>query len=96
MIETAVDLGKHHGVEVRGMVSIGEDLRLPPNEFDLVYIANTIHHIQDRASLIEQVHRTLKPGGRFFSIDPIAYNPVINVYRRMATRTRTEDESPWA
>lgn len=94
MIETAVNLGKQYGVEVRGMVSVGEDLRLPPNEFDLVYIANTIHHIQDRASLIEQVHRTLKPGGRFFSIDPIAYNPVINVYRRMATRTRTEDESP--
>jgi SAM-dependent methyltransferase len=94
MIETAVNLGKQYGVEVRGIVSVGEDLRLSPNEFDLVYIANTIHHIQDRASLIEQVHRTLKPGGRFFSIDPIAYNPVINIYRRMATRTRTEDESP--
>jgi SAM-dependent methyltransferase len=50
--------------------------------------------VHDRASLFGQVQRALKPGGRFFSIDPIAYNPVINVYRRMATKVRTEDESP--
>ena len=94
MVETVVKLGKHYGVEINGMVSTGEHMNLPQDEFDLVYIANTIHHIQERTSLIEQIYRTLKPGGRFFSIDPIAYNPVINVYRRMATETRTEDESP--
>jgi 2-polyprenyl-3-methyl-5-hydroxy-6-metoxy-1,4-benzoquinol methylase len=94
MVETVMKLGQHHGVEINGMVSTGEHMSLPPDEFDLVYIANTIHHIQDRSSLIGQIYRTLKPGGRFFSIDPIAYNPVINVYRRMATETRTEDESP--
>jgi SAM-dependent methyltransferase len=59
-----------------------------------VYIANTIHHVQDRRRLLEQISRSLKTGGRFFSIDPIAYNPVINVYRKMATQTRTDDESP--
>jgi SAM-dependent methyltransferase len=94
MVETTVALGKRYGVEIRGLVATGEDLGLPPDEFDLVYIANAIHHIRDRALLIEQIHRTLKPGGRFFSIDPIAYNPIINVYRKMATKTRTEDESP--
>ncbi|MGZ3705827.1 MAG: SAM-dependent methyltransferase, partial [Bdellovibrionota bacterium] len=34
------------------------------------------------------------PGGVFFSWDPIEYNPVINVYRRMATDVRTVDEAP--
>ena len=38
--------------------------------------------------------RALKPGGMFFSYDPLAYNPLINVYRRMATAVRTPDESP--
>jgi SAM-dependent methyltransferase len=94
MVETTVKLGERYGVKIRGLVSVGEDLRLPACEFDFVYIANTIHHVQDRRRLLEQISRTLKAGGRFFSIDPIAYNPVINVYRRMATRTRTEDESP--
>jgi hypothetical protein len=40
------------------------------------------------------MHRALKPGGMFISYDPIAYNPLINVYRRMATAVRTPDESP--
>ena len=94
MIDTTVKLGQRHGVKIEGIVSVGEDLRLPPGAFDLVYIANTIHHVQDRPRLLEQISQTLKAGGRFFSIDPIAYNPVINVYRRMATETRTADESP--
>src|SRR6266478_423259 len=54
----------------------------------------TVHPVHDRASLFGQAHRALKPGGRFFSINPVAYNPVINVYRRMATEVRTEDENP--
>ncbi len=36
----------------------------------------------------------LKPEGVFVSYDPIAYNPIINVYRRIATRVRTSDEKP--
>jgi hypothetical protein len=32
----------------------------------------------------------------FFSYDPLAYNPVINLYRRMATEVRTPDEAPLA
>jgi SAM-dependent methyltransferase len=94
MVQTAIDLGKRYGVEIRGIVAVGEDLRLPPDEFDLVYTANTIHHIQDREKLFMQIRGALKPGGRFFSYDPIAYNPVINIYRRMANKVRTEDESP--
>ena len=57
-------------------------------------MANAIHHTQNRALLFEQMSRALKPGGMFFSYDPLAYNPVINLYRRMATGVRTPDESP--
>ena len=67
---------------------------MPEAAFDMIYVANTIHHVQDRASLFSQMHRALKPGGRFFSYDPLAYNPAINVYRRMATEVRTPDEAP--
>src|SRR5580704_15848563 len=94
MVETALKLGDLYGVKLEGVVSTGEDLRVPDSSYDFVYLANVIHHVHDRARLFGQIHRALKPGGRFFSIDPIAYNPVINVYRRMATEVRTEDESP--
>ncbi len=94
MVDTAVRLGQLHGVAIDGVVTPGEALNVEPDAYDFVYVANTIHHVTDKAGLFEQVRRALKPGGRFFSWDPLAYNPAINAYRRMATAVRTEDESP--
>ncbi len=94
MVETVLALGKKFGVEMEGIVSSGESLNVPRDAFDFVYVANTIHHVQNRHQLFGQMKRALKPGGKFFSIDPLAYNPAINVYRRMATEVRTPDEAP--
>ena len=94
MVECAVKLGKIHGVQIEGIAQSGESLDVPAGHYDLVYIANTIHHVTDKRQLFEQIQKALKPGGRFFSFDPLAYNPVIQVYRRMATEVRTEDEAP--
>jgi SAM-dependent methyltransferase len=94
MVETARELARRYRVEVEGIVSGVEDLSVAAETFDFVYIANTIHHVRDRDALFQRIHRALKPGGFFFSCDPLAYNPAINAYRRIATAVRTEDESP--
>ena len=94
MIQTGRELARKYGVEIEGIVSQAEDLGVSAETYNFVYIANTIHHVRDRDALFQKIHRALKPGGRFFSYDPVAYNPAINVYRRMATKVRTEDESP--
>jgi SAM-dependent methyltransferase len=94
MVEKVLTLGKKYGVELEGIVSGGENLDVPAGHYDLVYIANTIHHVEDRPRLFAQMSAALKPGGMFFSFDPLAYNPLINVYRKMATAVRTPDESP--
>lgn len=94
MVEKVLDLAAKHSVEMEGIVSTAESLNVPENHFDFVYIANTIHHVPDRAQLFSQIRRSLRPGGVFFSYDPLAYNPAINIYRRMATGVRTPDESP--
>jgi SAM-dependent methyltransferase len=94
MVETAQSLGRKFGVHIDGVVSTAECLNVPTAAYDIIYTANTIHHVQDRHSLYQEMSRALKPGGVFFSYDPLAYNPVINVYRRMATGVRTPDESP--
>jgi ubiquinone/menaquinone biosynthesis C-methylase UbiE len=94
MVETTLSLGKRHGVELKGVISVAEELNVPSATFDLVYIANAIHHVQDRTRMYDEIRRVLRPRGRFFSYDPLTYNPVINVYRRMATEVRTPDERP--
>jgi ubiquinone/menaquinone biosynthesis C-methylase UbiE len=94
MVQTGRELARRYGVEVEGIVSEAEDLSVAAESFDFVYIANTIHHVRDRDALFQKIHRALKPGGLFFSSDPLAYNPAINVYRWIATEVRSEDESP--
>jgi SAM-dependent methyltransferase len=94
MVATALDLGRKFGVQLEGIIASAENLNLTADTYDIVYAANTIHHVQDRAALFQQLRRALKPGGMFFSYDPLAYNPLINVYRRMATAVRTTDEAP--
>jgi 2-polyprenyl-3-methyl-5-hydroxy-6-metoxy-1,4-benzoquinol methylase len=94
MVELTARLAQAHGVAVEALVSPAERLAVPSESFDVVYLANVVHHVEDRPALWREVHRVLTPGGRFFSWDPLAYNPVINVYRRMATEVRTPDERP--
>jgi SAM-dependent methyltransferase len=94
MVEMALNLGKKFGVSIEGIVSSAEDLELPASTYDIIYVANTIHHVHNRSALFKQMSNALKPGGMFFSYDPLAYNPLINVYRRMATAVRTPDEMP--
>jgi len=96
MISFAKQLALRHKVNINFIVSAAEHLRLEPNFFDFIYCANLIHHISvgDRNLFIKKMHRILKKEGWFYSIDPLAYNPVINVYRRMANSVRSYDEKP--
>ncbi|MBL0033465.1 MAG: methyltransferase domain-containing protein [Bacteroidetes bacterium] len=64
-----------------------------PDNIDYVYIANTLHHV-DFDKCTNEIYRVLKPGGKNVVIGSLKHNPIINIYRRMATKVRTEDESP--
>jgi 2-polyprenyl-3-methyl-5-hydroxy-6-metoxy-1,4-benzoquinol methylase len=83
-----------NGVKVSTLVVSATDLSSIPNDtYDIVYGANMLHHVDIKQCMTE-VHRVLKPGGKAVFWDPVQYNPVINVYRRMAAGVRTEDEHP--
>lgn len=94
MADFARRLAAHHEVGIESRVTAAEELDVEEDAFDFVYIANTIHHVTDKDRLFASVRRALRGGGWFFSWDPLAYNPVINIYRKMATEVRTEDEQP--
>jgi ubiquinone/menaquinone biosynthesis C-methylase UbiE len=94
MVEVALQLAEANGVEVEGRTENAMALTFPDNTFDIVYASNLLHHIPDPKIAIGEMHRVLKPGGKACFWDPLRHNPVINVYRRMATEVRTEDEMP--
>jgi SAM-dependent methyltransferase len=94
MVDVALKLADRYGVNIEGRVINALSIDIPDNTFDIVYASNLLHHIPDPLITIREMHRVLKPGGKMCFWDPLRHNPVINVYRRMATEVRTEDEMP--
>jgi SAM-dependent methyltransferase len=88
------ETARAHGVSIEAVVTPAERLDVPAGNFDIVYGANLLHHLTDIDGTLAAVRRALSPAGRCVFWDPLAYNPVINVYRAMATRVRTTDERP--
>lgn len=94
MLDKGQDLAAAHGVSIETVHSAAEDLARTGRQFDVIYAANLLHHLEDKDRFLQAIHQLLKPGGIFCSWDPIRYNPLIFLYRRLATKVRTPDENP--
>jgi SAM-dependent methyltransferase len=64
------------------------------NEFDIIVGDAILHHLNLEKSLGE-IKRVLKRGGEAYFTEPLATNPVIQLYRRLTPRMRTVDEQPF-
>lgn len=94
MLGVVQKVAELHNVHVNTAVCSADDLsQFADNSFDIVYAANLLHHV-DIGACLDEVKRVLKPGGQAAFWDPVAHNPVINVYRKMAEGVRTPDEHP--
>lgn len=93
MVQLADKVAKKHGVKVNTAKCFSHEIPFENETFDVVYAANVLHHVDLEMTLIE-VNRVLKKGGAFVSWDPLAHNPLINIYRKMASEVRTDDEHP--
>lgn len=96
MVEVGQKLATRYGVELEFVTAPVEALDFPAETFDFIYCANVMHHVPetDHDMWLSNMHRYLKTGGTLFTFDPLKYNPIINVYRSMATDVRTIDETP--
>lgn len=93
MLAAARRLAAHHGVEIETRQVTGNEIPAKNDEFDVIYGNGVLHHVNlDLA--IPELARVLRPEGRACFIEPLPYNPVINVYRRIAREVRTPDEKP--
>lgn len=94
MLDATQRLAVANGVTVQSLLSAAEDLGLTVDKkFDVIYLGNLLHHVNIEETL-GRLKKHLNPSGLFISWDPIQYNPVINVYRKMAMGVRTPDEHP--
>jgi 2-polyprenyl-3-methyl-5-hydroxy-6-metoxy-1,4-benzoquinol methylase len=61
--------------------------------FDIVVGSGIIHHLDLRESY-QELSRILKKNGHIVFSEPLGSNPVINLYRALTPKMRTEDEHP--
>jgi len=94
-ISLAKKLARKHGVtkKCHFQTMTAENLKFKKEQFDYIFGNGVLHHIDLKKSAPE-IHRVLKKSGKAIFIEPLAYNPVINVYRYIAKEARTPTEKP--
>ena len=70
-----------------------EKTKFENNKFDIVYGTGILHHLNIKTCL-EEIHRILRPKGKFLFIEPLGTNPLINLYRNLTPKSRSIDEHP--
>src|SRR5258708_21773555 len=91
---TAIELAQKQAAasdNLQFQLGYAEALDFPAEMFDLVCGTSILHHLDLERALTE-LKRVLKPGGRAIFYEPLAYNPLINLYRRLTPHLHTRDE----
>lgn len=94
MLMKCQELARNNGVEISVVKSSVDKLTLPDSRrFDVVYAGNLFHHV-DIEQTLKSTIACMKKESVLVSWDPVAYNPLINIYRKIATKVRTSQEHP--
>ncbi len=71
------DASRRGLVNVRVVLATQTDARLP-YPVDLIFVCDTLHHIENRGAYLRGLRRHLVPGGRLAIIDPAEHAPHID------------------
>ena len=72
--EAIKKLVEHFKLDIHIIEGVGENLPLPDQCFDVVYMRQTLHHASSLDLFLKQSYRVLKPGGIIFTVrDHVVY-----------------------
>ncbi len=92
-IETCRLQAKNLGLDnVEHHVMDAEKMSLESNSVDIVICNGVLHHL-DVNIAFKEIHRVLKKGGIMIAHEALGYNPIIQSYRRLTPKIRTEWET---
>lgn len=70
-----------------------EETSFGESNFDLVVGSAILHHLDIEKSY-KEIARILKPDGHIVFLEPLGHNPLLNLFRKITPKLRTEDEHP--
>jgi len=93
-IEVARARAEERGLKnVTFLVMDAEMMQFEDDSFDMICGGGILHHL-DINKALRELTRVLKPEGKAIFIEPMGHNPLINLFRKLTPRSRTEDEHP--
>lgn len=92
-IEIAKDIAAKENLKIDFLVMDAESTEFPDNCFDVICGTGILHHL-DLNSAYSEIQRLLRPSGKAVFSEPLAHNPIINLYRLLTPDLRTKDEHP--
>lgn len=92
-IDQTLEAALKEGLKINASVMDAENLSFEDNSFDTICGSGILHHL-DLARSYKEINRTLKEDGRAVFFEPMGHNPIINLYRNLTPKMRTEDEHP--
>lgn len=69
-----------------------EKTKFKDNSFDVIVCVGVLHHLDIQKAYTE-LARILKSDGEIICVEPLSYNPLIQLYRKLTPRLRTEWEA---
>lgn len=67
---------------VRLQPAVGEQLPFEDSTFDAVFCVDVLHHAASQASMLAEMRRVVRPGGRVICVEPNPLHPANLVYLR--------------
>jgi SAM-dependent methyltransferase len=93
-IKKAEISASNKSLKIKFLVDNAENTSFSSKSFDLIIGRAILHHLDLRSSYAE-LSRLIKNDGRVVFLEPLGHNPLINLFRRLTPKLRTEDEHPF-
>jgi len=95
--EISINKAKKRAIDLNFKVNYNVDncekTNFSDKKFDIIYGSGILHHLELEKSLNE-IYRILKNNGKILFVEPLGTNPLINYYRQLTPKARSEDEHP--
>ena len=93
-INKAIENAKSLNLQIDYLVDNCEETKFKTETFDLVFGSGILHHLNLEKS-VSEINRILKNKGEMVFLEPLGTNPLINFYRKLTPKSRSEDEHPF-
>lgn len=93
-ISKAIDNAKKKNLNIEYRVENCESSSFASESFDLIYGTGILHHLNLEKS-VKEINRLLKKDGKMIFMEPLGTNPLINFYRKLTPKARSQDEHPF-